>query len=119
VTDTRDKVERQSSNNNQLQFRVQKSLPFAVGAGPRFRRIETYVVGKALDGLFVRARVNQEKKIRTDSRGAGPPDLLKKVVRPSRGRRTGPPVSQPCFSSRPGAARLVLSPSANSSIIFS
>jgi hypothetical protein len=52
-----------------------KSVPFA-STLPSFD-VETYVVGKALDGLFV-VLAEQEKKIRTDP-AAQVTDILKKV----------------------------------------
>jgi hypothetical protein len=59
---------------NQLQS-AYKSVPFA-SALPSFD-VETYVVGKALDGLFL-VLAEQEKKIRTNP-AAQVTDLLKKV----------------------------------------
>jgi len=73
VKDTMDKVG-VVQQYNQLQS-AYKSVPFA-SALPSFD-VETYVVGKALDGLFV-VLAEQEKKIRTDP-AAQVTDLLKKV----------------------------------------
>jgi len=73
VKDTMDKVG-VVQQYNQLQS-AYKSVPFA-SALPSFD-VETYVVGKALDGLFV-VLAEQEKKIRTDP-AAQVTDILKKV----------------------------------------
>lgn len=73
VHDTMDKVG-VVQQYNQLQS-AYKSVPFA-SALPSFD-VETYVVGKALDGLFL-VLAEQEKKIRTDP-AAQVTDLLRKV----------------------------------------
>jgi hypothetical protein len=73
VKDTMDKVG-VVQQYNQLQS-AYKSVPFA-SALPSFD-VETYVVGKALDGLFL-VLAEQEKKIRTDP-AAQVTDILKKV----------------------------------------
>ena len=73
VHDTMDKVG-VVQQYNQLQG-AYKSVPFA-SALPSFD-VETYVVGKALDGLFL-VLAEQEKKIRTDP-AAQVTDILKKV----------------------------------------
>jgi len=73
VHDTMDKVG-VVQQYNQLQS-AYKSVPFA-SALPSFD-VETYVVGKALDGLFL-VLAEQEKKIRTNP-AAQVTDLLKKV----------------------------------------